>query len=237
MTDRPIALVAGATGTLGQPIVLALAAKGFEVICGYHKNADLAIQLAKEIAGQAAFISSDQTREELEAKMEKWRKLAVVVNATGVNHEGAALSLDEADWALVYEVNFAFALKLSRAAIRLMLLSGGGRLIHLSSAAARLGGRGQLNYAVAKAALERLTRGLAMEVGPKGILINAVAPGIIVSPMAQRVISKYPEELLARIASRRFGQPKDVAEVVAFLAGPEASYINGAIIPVDGGLW
>ena len=118
-----------------------------------------------------------------------------------------------------------------------MLINGGGRIIHLSSVAARLGGRGQLNYAVAKAALERLVRGLALEVGPKGVLINAVAPGLIVSPMAQRVIDKYPGELLARIATRRFGQPQEVADVVAFLAGPGASYINGAIIPVDGGLW
>ncbi|MDR3213477.1 MAG: SDR family oxidoreductase, partial [Azoarcus sp.] len=110
------------------------------------------------------------------------------------------------------------------------------RIVHLSSIAGRAGGRGQINYAAAKAGLERMARVFALEVGRKGVTVNCVAPGVIVSAMSQRVRGDHEKELLDRIACRRFGAPEDVARAVAFLAGEGAGYINGAVLPVDGGM-
>ncbi|MDR1085873.1 MAG: SDR family oxidoreductase [Deltaproteobacteria bacterium] len=232
------AVLAGATGALGQAIARALSLKGFQVWCGYNESEGKAESLAAELGGRAVRLSSlADPVQALEKISENNNPIGLLINASGINIEGHALSFEPDDWQKVHEVNFNWALRLTQAALRIMLPQGGGRIIHLSSSAARFGGRGQLNYAVSKAALERLVRGLALEVGPKGILINAVAPGVIRSPMAQRVIDRYGDKLLERIASRRFGRPEEVAQVVAFLAGPEATYINGAVLPVDGGLW
>ncbi|MDR1395661.1 MAG: SDR family oxidoreductase [Deltaproteobacteria bacterium] len=237
-SDRPAAVIAGAGGTLGQAAARALARKGFEVWCGWHKSEGRVNALASELGGRAVRLSAQEDPAEvLEEIFQKRQRLDVLVNASGINIIGPALGLDDEDWHKVFDLNFSWARKLSAAALRIMLPQKGGRIIHLSSSAARLGGRGQLNYAVSKAALERLVKGLALEAGPRGVLINAVAPGVIESPMTERIIAQHSEKLLDRISSRRFGRPEEVAEVIAFLAGPEAGYINGTVIAVDGGLW
>ncbi|MDR1309178.1 MAG: SDR family oxidoreductase [Deltaproteobacteria bacterium] len=235
---RPTAVISGSTGTLGQAIAEALAQEGFDLWCGFHKAEEKAALLAEAVGGHPVRLSAGQDPlGALEPILEQRGRLDVLVNASGLNVEGPALALDPEDWREVFDVNFTWALELTRAALRLMIPRGGGRVIHISSSAARLGGRGQLNYAAAKAALERLVRGIALEAGARGVLINAVAPGLIDSPMARGVIARHGDRLLERIASRRFGRPEEVAQVVAFLAGPKATYINGAVIPVDGGLW
>jgi 3-oxoacyl-[acyl-carrier protein] reductase len=164
-------------------------------------------------------------------------RLDVLVNASGLNIEGPAAGLDFDDWRRVFEVNLDFAFRLTQAAVRFMLPQGGGRIIHISSAAAHFGGRGQLNYAASKAALERMVQVFAREVGRKGVTVNAVSPGVILSPMTARVVSHHKDKILERVSMGRLGKPEEVAAVVAFLAGDGASYINGAVIAVDGGLW
>ena len=108
--------------------------------------------------------------------------------------------------------------------------------MHLSSIAGRAGGRGQIGYAVAKAGLERMIRVFALEVGRKGVTVNGVSPGVIISRMSKRVREAHEKELLDHIACRRFGTPEEVACAVAFLVSEGAGYINGAILPVDGGM-
>jgi 3-oxoacyl-[acyl-carrier protein] reductase len=223
---------------LGQETAKLLARDGFLLYCGYNCSQTKAEELALKLDGKAFKISAEgDPLEALEWVFNQEGRLDAVINCVGLNIEGPAALLDFEVWRKVFDLNLHFAFHLTQAAARIMIPSGGGRIIHLSSAAARLGGRGQLNYAASKAALERLVKGFALECGPKGILINAVAPGIIVSPMTERIVSKHRQSLLERIASRRFGSPMDVAEAVAFLAGPGASYINGAVLAVDGGLW
>jgi NAD(P)-dependent dehydrogenase (short-subunit alcohol dehydrogenase family) len=210
--NRTAAVVSGSTGAIGAAITKSLAEKGFRVWCGYHRSEEKARSLAREFGGDSLRLSSEGGEVEALAEVFASGPAGVVlVNASGVNVEGHCLALGDGEWNGVFDVNLFWAIRLSRAAVRLMLPRGGGRIIHLSSAAARTGGRGQLNYAAAKAALERVVKGFAQECGPRGILINAVAPGIVESPMAERVIEKYGPELLKWVAMRRFGRPEEVA--------------------------
>jgi 3-oxoacyl-[acyl-carrier protein] reductase len=116
-----------------------------------------------------------------------------------------------------------------------MMLAGRGRIVNVSSVAGSKGGRGQSNYAASKAALEGFTRSLAVELAPKGILVNAVAPGVIVTDMSRRVREEGEAEILSKVLLKRYGTVEEVAEVIVFLASDAASYVTGAVIAVDGG--
>ncbi len=234
---KRVALVAGATGALGQAVCRELHARGASVVCGYATRRREAEALAAELNGFAVALhpGADLT-ETVRAVAGRHGGLDILVNAAGVNREGSAVALDLEDWRYVLEVNLDFAFNLTQAALPHMLLRRHGRIIHLSSVAGRIGGRGQINYAVSKAGLERMVRAFALEVGRKGVTVNCVAPGVIVSEMTERVRAEHGEELLSHIACRRFGKPEEVAEAVAFLAGESAGYINGVVLPVDGGM-
>src|SRR5690606_31947629 len=127
------------------------------------------------------------------------------------------------------------AFRVARAVARPMMLARRGRIINVSSVAAAKGGRGRANYVASQAAIEGVTRALAVELAPKGILVNAVAPGVIVTEMSLRVREEAEAEVLSKIVLKRCGTPEEVGRVIVFLASDAASYITGAVIPVDGG--
>ncbi|MDR0234158.1 MAG: SDR family oxidoreductase [Zoogloeaceae bacterium] len=234
---KRIALVAGATGVLGSAICRELHAQGLSVACGYATRQQEAQTLADELGGSAVELRAGANLAEATRVVgERHGGLDILVNAAGINREGNALALSQEEWRCVLEVNLDFAFSLTQAVLPHMLLRRYGRVIHLSSVAGRFGGRGQISYAVSKAALERMARAFALEVGRKGITVNCVAPGVIVSDMTERVRAEHGEELLSRIACRRFGEPGEIAKAVAFLAGEDAGYINGVVLPVDGGM-
>ena len=162
--------------------------------------------------------------------------LDVLVNNAGITRDTLALRMKEADWNAVMDTNLSAAFHLSKAALRGMVRSEAGRIINISSVVALMGNVGQANYVAAKAGLIGLTKALAQEYAGRGITVNAVAPGFIESDMTDALDPELKEQYLARIPARRFGQPGEVAALVAFLAGDDSAYINGQTITVDGGM-
>ena len=238
------ALVAGGSGAIGSAVCRALAKNGHRVYIGYHRNAEVARQVCREAlesGGVAEPVRLDLDDAEglenvCQGIADAAGRLEVLVNCAAINREAPALGMEDAAWDEVLETNLTGAFRLARAAAKFMLMNRWGRIIHLSSIAAAYGGRGQINYATAKAGLEALTRVLALELGRKGVLCNCVAPGVIETAMSGRIREEHGPRLLETIAAGRFGRAEEVAGVVAFLAGDEASYINGQVIRVDGGM-
>jgi 3-oxoacyl-[acyl-carrier protein] reductase len=240
---RRVALIAGATGGIGQVVAKELVQNGLSVFLGFHKSSDAAAQLAKAISdsgGQATPVKLDlddtASIDAVCGEVERAAgRLDVLVNCAARNSEAPAAGMDDETWRAVLATNLDGAFRLCRASARLMLLNRWGRIINVSSISAVRGGRGQVNYAVSKAGVEALTRVLALELGRKGVLVNCVAPGVIETPLSERMRKEHGAALLDQVSVRRFGKPEEVARVVAFLSTESASYINGQVIRVDGG--
>ncbi len=163
--------------------------------------------------------------------------LDVLVNNAGVARDNLAIRLKEADWDTVMNVNLKGLFFCCQQALTRMVPKRNGAIINISSIVGQTGNPGQVNYAASKAGVITLTKTLAQEYGSRNIMINAIAPGHIVTQMTQGLPEKIQEYIRSRISLRRFGTPEDVARVVAFLSSDEAAYINGQVINVDGGLF
>jgi len=239
-----VALVTGGARGIGGACSLALARLGATVIINYYRSKDAAERLQEEIAGaggQARTFQADVSKpDEVEAMFaflrREYARLDILVNNAGIIRDTLLVSMKLDDWQSVQDVNVTGTFLCTRCAVEMMLRQHGGKIITIASASAVSGGRGQTNYAASKGALVSFTRASAVELGRKGIQINAVLPGIIETDMSKAIRERAGEALLERIPVRRFGQPSEVASLVAFLASEESNYIIGQAISIDGGL-
>ncbi len=239
-----VALVTGASRGVGKAISLALSEAGAVVLVNYVRSGEKAKALVEEIAsggGKAEAIKADvSVPEEVDALFDRIRKehkrLDILVNNAGIIKDTLLAGMSLKDWDRVIEVNLRSAFLCSRAAVELMMQEHSGSIINISSVSAMTGGRGQTNYAASKGGLVSFTRAAAVELAGKGIRVNAVLPGMLVTEMTNRIRKRAGEEILDGIPLGRFGEPEDVANLVVFLASEKASYITGASMVVDGGM-
>src|SRR6202007_2039920 len=163
-------------------------------------------------------------------------RIDILVNRAGITPHAPALRIDDESWRVVIEVNLTAAFRLTRAALRGMIRRRHGRVIGVTSVVAITGNPGQANYAAAKAAMSGISKSIAAEIAGRGITVNCIAPGAIATAMTEKLTVEQRARLLAAIPAGRFGAPEDVAAAVIFLASPEAAYVTGQTLHVNGGM-
>lgn len=243
LSDR-VALVTGASRGIGAAVARRLAADGARVVVGFAKSEAEATDVVARIradGGRAEARGGDVADPAaadalVDAVTSAHGRLDILVNNAGMVKDAPVAGMREADFRRVLDVNLGGTFHCTRRALRTMLPARWGRIVNLASIQALRGGRGQANYAAAKAGVLALTRATALEVAAHGVQVNAVLPGFIDTDMTAVLKRRAGEEILGHIPAGRFGTPDDVAQVVRFLCGPESAYVTGQAFVVDGGL-
>ncbi|HEY3448905.1 MAG TPA: SDR family NAD(P)-dependent oxidoreductase [Myxococcales bacterium] len=238
-----IALVTGASRGIGAAVALELASKGHALLLNFLKESAAAQDVAgriKAAGGRAEILPADVSKADEVAALfklldEKSLVPEILVCCAGVTRDTLLGASEPADFERVLSVNLQGTVNCCREASRRMLSKRRGSIVNVSSVAAQRPGRGQSNYAASKGAVESFTRALAVELAPRGIRVNAVAPGIVETAMTAELRALAPDELLKRVLMKRLGKPEEIARVIAFLASDEASYVTGQVWNVDGG--
>ncbi|MDF3883424.1 3-oxoacyl-ACP reductase FabG [Cupriavidus basilensis] len=242
--ENQVALVTGASRGIGRAIALELAAQGATVV-GTATSEAGAAAISEYLAaaggkGRGAVLNVNDAAAS-EALIDELVKthggLGILVNNAGITQDQLAMRMKDDDWSAVVETNMTAVFRLSRAVLRPMMKARGGRIINITSVVGSTGNPGQMNYAAAKAGVEGMSRALAREIGSRNVTVNCVAPGFIDTDMTKVLSDEQHAALKTQIPLGRLGQPEDIAHAVAFLAGPQAAYITGTTLHVNGGMY
>lgn len=242
--DNEVALVSGASRGIGKATALALGAKGATVVgtATSDNGAEAISAYLKENGISGKGIKLDVTHQSeidhvMEQIVEEFAAPGILVNNAGITRDNLLMRMKDGDWDAIMETNLKSVYRMSKACLRPMTKARKGRIISIASVVGLMGNAGQTNYAAAKAGILGFTKSLAREVGARGITVNAVAPGFIDTDMTRELSDEHKQLLLNQIPLARLGQPEEIAAAVAFLASPEAAYITGETISVNGGMY
>lgn len=240
--SRTITLVSGASRGIGKAVAKRFAKEGHFVIgtATTEKGAALIDDYLHDSGGIGRVLDvrdSAQVEKLFEEIESVYGAVQVLVNNAGVTKDGLLMRMKDEDWDGVIDTNLSSVYRMSKRAIRGMMKARRGRIINISSVVATMGNAGQSNYAASKAGMEGFSRTLAREIGARQVTINCVAPGLIETDMTDELDERLLNSMLDAVPIGRLGQPEDIAATVLFLASDEASYITGAVIPVNGGMY
>ncbi len=240
--DGQVAVVTGGARGIGAGIARRLARGGARVVCADVLDTTDIVAEINDAGGAAEGRELNVTdlqaaAEGIKAIHEAHGRLDILVNNAGVTRDRLLVRMKPEDWDLVLDINLDGVFKVTQPTAKLMMRQRSGRIVNVASVVGLMGNAGQTNYAASKAGLIGFTKSLARELGPRNVTVNAVAPGFIQTPMTDKLTNEQRETLLSKVAIPRLGTPEDVAEAVAFLAGPNASYITGVVLNISGGLY
>jgi 3-oxoacyl-[acyl-carrier protein] reductase len=240
--DGQVAVVTGGARGIGAEIARRLARGGARVVCADVLDTTDIVAEINDAGGTAEgrelnVTDAQAAAEGIKAVHEAHGRLDILVNNAGVTRDKLLVRMKPEDWDLVLDINLDGVFKVTQPAAKLMMRQKSGRIVNVASVVGLMGNAGQTNYAASKAGLIGFTKSLARELGPRNVTVNAVAPGYIQTPMTDKLTEEQREMLLSNVAIPRLGTPEDVAEAVAFLAGPGASYITGVVLNISGGLY
>lgn len=244
MLKGKVALVTGGSRGIGKEIALKLAKNGADIAINYRNSSEKAEKVLEEIKSfgvNAMVIKADISKEEdvknlIQAIEKELGKVDILVNNAGITKDNLLIRMKEEDWEDVIDVNLKGTFLCTKAVTRAMMKKKYGKIINITSVVGIIGNPGQGNYSASKAGVIGFTKSMAKELGSRGIRVNAVAPGFIDTEMTEVLSEEIRENMLRAIPLMKFGNPKDIANLVVFLASERSDYITGQVINVDGGM-
>ena len=239
-----VAIVSGASRGIGRAVAIELASRGALVAVNYNTNEAAAgevVSAIKEAGSSAVAVKADisqmdQAARLVEQTLDAFGRVDILVNNAGITRDGLLMMMSESDWDEVIRINLKSVFNCSKAVARQMMRQRYGRIINISSVSGVVGQAGQTNYSASKAGMIGFTKSLAKELGQRGITVNAVAPGFVVTDLTADLSAELMRKAIDVTPLGRMGQPEEIAYAVAFLASDEAAFITGEILTVDGGI-